>query len=96
VKELYTLIVLGFYLSLCPTSLNCLFNLEGDWDRSILLEDEGLNIHKYHELAESSRQLNANTVEQLLVLQPRNRMDLVTMTFQHLKYVHNTGKQRIK
>lgn len=38
-------IVLGFYLSLCPISLDCPFNLEGDWDRSILLEDEGLNIH---------------------------------------------------
>ena len=36
------------------------------------------------------------TVKQLLVLQPRNKMDLVAMTFQHLKYVHNTGKQRIK
>jgi hypothetical protein len=44
-KELHILIVLGFYLSRCPTSLNCPFNLEGDWDRSILLEDDGLNIH---------------------------------------------------
>lgn len=44
-RELYTLTVLGFYLSLCPISLDCPFNLEGDWDRSILLEDEGLNIH---------------------------------------------------
>lgn len=42
-RERVTLIVLGFYLSRCPTSLNCLFNLEGDWDRSILLEIKIMN-----------------------------------------------------